>query len=236
MYRNLLLPTLALAALPLVACGGTSDQDYYDGTSSSALGAANNQATCATCHAMDDSKGYSGSSFKNIAYLTAYKGGGAPTLLDATNACVTGWMGGTALTADSEAYVALKSFMEGLSDSAVTEPNPLMPEVLPDLSAYEMNYAGGDAAAGEAAWGTYCASCHDNALVTGPAPAPAIASVKVLTEGEMAQKVRTSGPPPSSGADKMAGMDVTPGPMPFFEAADLSAEDLKNIIAYVKSK
>jgi cytochrome c553 len=234
MYRNLLLPTLALAALPLMACGGSSDQDYYDGTASSALGAANNQATCATCHAMDDSNGYSGSSFKNIAYLENYKGGGAPTLLAATNACVTGWMGGTALTADSEGYVALKSFMEGLSDAAVTTPNPLMPEVLADLPAYEAAYGGGDATAGEAAWGTYCASCHDTALTVGPGTAPAVAGISAQTAGEIAQKVRTAGPPPSSGADMMAGIDLTPGPMPFFEMSELSADDLKNIVAYIK--
>lgn len=216
-----------------MACGGSSDQDYFDGTASSALGAANNEATCATCHAMDDSNGYSGSSMKNIAYLDSYKGGDAPTLLDATNACVTGWMGGTALTADSEGYVALKSFMEELSDPAVTTPNPLMPEVLADLAAYETAYAGGDATAGEAAWGTYCASCHDTALTVGPKSAPAVAGIMAQTPGEIAQKVRTAGPPPSSGADKMAGNDLTPGPMPFFEVAELSAEDLKNIAAFI---
>ena len=52
-------------------------------------------------------------------------------------------------------------------------------------------------------------------------------------EGRIAQKVRTSGPPPSG---MMDAMDSTPGPMPFFEPSDLSDDDLSNIIAYIKSQ
>ncbi len=232
MLPNYMTITVALAALPLVACGGDNDQDFYDSTASSALGSATNEATCATCHAMDDSTGYSGSSFKNIAYLDDYKGGGAD-LLGAVNACVTGWMGGTALTADSEGFIAIEAFMQSISDPAVTTPNPLMPEVLADEAAYEAAYAGGDATAGEAAYGTYCGSCHDTALPVGPGISPAVAGLAVRTAGRIAQKVRTSGPPPSGMND---ASDTTPGPMPFFEMSDLSADDLKNIIAYVKSQ
>lgn len=223
--------TLALAA-PLAACGGENDQDYYDSTASSALGSANNQATCATCHAMDDAKGFSGSSFKNIAYLANYKGGDAD-LLGAVNACVTGWMGGTALTADSEAFVAIQAFMQSISDPAVTTPNPLTPEVLADEAAYEAAYAGGDATAGKTAYDNYCAKCHDGALPVGPGISPSVAGIATRSAGRIAQKVRTSGPPPSGMND---ASDTTPGPMPFFEPSDLTAEELKDIVAYVKSK
>lgn len=216
------------------ACGGDDEEDmasYYSGSASAALGAAGNEATCATCHAMDDATGFSGSSMKNIAYLTSYKGGDAPTLLDASNACITGWMGGTAVTMDSEAFMMLEAFMQSVSDSAVTTPNTLAPEVLADEAAYEAAYAGGDAAAGEASYGKFCGNCHDVALTVGPGIAPGKAGIASRSIGRIAQKVRTSGPPPSGMND---ASDTTPGPMPFFEPDELSAEALKDIIAYVK--
>ena len=55
---------------------------------------------------------------------------------------------------------------------------------------------------------------------------------QALDAGVIAQKVRTSGPPPSSMAD---ASDLTPGPMPFFEPEELSASDLADIVAYLKS-
>jgi len=54
--------------------------------------------------------------------------------------------------------------------------------------------------------------------------------LKTKTIGRIAQQVRTSGPPPSGTGD---AMDLTPGPMPFFEPDELSAQDLEDIIAYV---
>lgn len=50
--------------------------------------------------------------------------------------------------------------------------------------------------------------------------------------GRIAQKVRTSGPVPSGSAD---ATDGTGGPMPFFEPDELSTEDLRDLIAYVRS-
>jgi hypothetical protein len=60
---------------------------------------------------------------------------------------------------------------------------------------------------------------------------PGIAFLKTKTIGRIAQKVRTSGPPPSGRKD---AMDTTPGPMTFFEISDLSVADLKDIIAFIK--
>ncbi|MCA9708526.1 MAG: c-type cytochrome [Myxococcales bacterium] len=206
-------------------------QEYYDGELSAALGADGNQARCSTCHSMDGTlTGYSGQSLQDIAYKDSYKGGDAD-LLGAVNACVTGWMGGPALAADDPEFMALEEFFAGISDEAATTPNALMPEVLADEAEYETAYAGGDAAAGAALYDANCAVCHDAGLVVGSVPAYAKATLAGYTIGRIAQKVRTSGPPPSGSAD---AADSTPGPMPFFEAEELPAADLADIIAHLK--
>ena len=221
-----------LALLWTTGCGGEDDADdagdagatasatYFQGAESMALGHEGNQAACATCHSIDGSLGLSGSSMQNIAYLTAYKGGDAPTLLEA-------------LTADDPAYASLRAYLESLSDAAVTEPNELAPEVLSDADAYEAAYAGGDSAAGAAKYAAACGRCHDAGLVVNQVPAYSKASLKNYTVSRIAQKVRTSGPPPSAMGD---AADSTPGPMPFFEPKDLSSADLKDIIAHLKAQ
>ena len=206
-------------------------QEYYDGELSAALGVEGNEARCSTCHSMDGTLvGFSGKSMQDIAYKESYKGGGAD-LLGGVNACVTGWMGGAALTADDPEYLALVEFFESISDEAATTPNPIMPEVLADEAEYEATYAGGDAAAGAAKYETNCAICHDAALTVGMVPAFSKEALSGYSIGRIAQKVRTSGPPPSGSAD---ASDTTPGPMPFFEPEELSMEDLADIIAHLR--
>ncbi|MFO0548380.1 MAG: c-type cytochrome [Polyangiaceae bacterium] len=210
---------------------GGSASNYYSGPESAALGATTNEAVCATCHSDDGTKaGFAGNSLKDIAYRTSFKGGGAPTLLDATNACVTGWMGGDALTESSPEYQALLAFMQSISDSSVTSPNTFAPEVLADEAAYAEAYSGGDAQAGAAVWTSSCAKCHAGGLTIGSAGAPAKSTLAALGAGRIAQQVRTSGPPPSGTAD---ATDSTPGPMPFFEPQDLSEQDLADVVAYL---
>lgn len=205
---------------------------YYDGAESAALGSEDNEARCSTCHS-NDGTAMSGATLEDIAYRTSFKGGNAATLLDATNACVTGWMGGEALAEGDAAWTSLSAYLESISDMSVTEPNPLMPEVLADEAAYAAKYTGGDAAAGEAPYVEMCGICHTDELWVNNRPSYALPTLAAFTEGRIAQKVRTSGPPPS-GTNDMA--DTTPGPMPFFEASDLSDEDLRNIVAYIKSQ
>lgn len=220
-----------------VGCGNSEDingEEFFSGTASAELGSATNQARCSTCHSVDPSeRGGSGDALGDIAYRSSFKGGGAPTLLDATNACVTGWMGGTALTSSDEEWIALRGFLESVSNPSVTAPNTLAPEVLENEAAYEAAYAGGDATRGEATYGRYCARCHDNALVVSAVPSWPRATLASFSVGRIAQKVRTAGPPPSGTADPS---DSTPGPMPFFEPDELSADDLKDIIAFVRTR
>lgn len=208
-------------------------REYYDGELSAALGAEGNQARCSTCHSDDGSLGpLSGKSMQDIAFKESWKGGEAPDLLGGVNACVTGWMGGTALTDTDPEYVALAGFLESISDPAATTPNAIAPEVLADEAEYEAAYAGGDAAAGAAKYTAACGLCHDAALQVGSTPAYPKASLASYTIGRIAQKVRTSGPPPSGTAD---ASDTTPGPMTFFEPEELSAADLADIIAHIKA-
>ena len=39
----------------------------------------------------------------------------APTLRDAANACITGWMGGTALDANDPKWMALEEYLQSIS-------------------------------------------------------------------------------------------------------------------------
>jgi mono/diheme cytochrome c family protein len=226
-----------VSALGLASgCDDDSDSssgiELYSGTASAALGDPSNQARCATCHSADGSiAGYSGVTLQDIAFRSSYKGGGAPSLLAATNACVTGWMGGTALTEADERWQKLEAYLVSISDAGVTAPNALAPEVLANEAAYEAAYAGGDAAAGAAKYVASCGACHDSALRVGARAAISKAALRGLTTGRIAQKVRTSGPPPSGTSDPS---DSTPGPMPFFELEELSTQDLKDIIAHVR--
>lgn len=229
----------ALAACGNQPAGSTADMapgsqtqpiEYYSGAASAKLGAQGNQATCATCHSNDGSA-RSGNTFKDMAYHSSFKGGDAKTLLDASNACVTGWMGGTALKEGDAAWAGLKSYLESISDKSKTTPNSLAPEVLDDQAAYEAAYGGGSAQAGAAKYTSACGVCHDGGLRVGAVAALSKAALKNFPIGRIAQKVRTAGPPPSGKKD---ASDSTPGPMPFFEPSDLSAQDLKDIIAHLK--
>lgn len=231
------------AILLVLSCGGEGPGDdesdavegraYYDGEASAALGAAGNESRCSTCHSDDGTlAGLSGKSMKDIAFKTAYKGGEAPDLVAGVNACVTGWMGGEALSEDDPEYLALADFLTEISDPAATSPNPIAPEVLADEAAYEAAYAGGDASAGAAKYAANCSVCHDAGLVVGTTPAYPKATLAAFSAGRIAQKVRTSGPPPSGSAD---ASDSTPGPMPFFEPEELSAADLADIIAHLQA-
>jgi|GEM_PF-2436169 len=223
----------------LAACdsdSGSSDplpQDYYDGNESAALGSATNEATCATCHGNTaNAEGLPGNTLHNIAYHTGFKGSTDLTLLDGANACVTGWMGGTALTEGDNAWKLLEEYIQSISDTSVTTMNSIQPEVLADLQAYEDKYgSGGDATAGASAYAQSCARCHSGGLTVNAAGAPTRTTLALLSAGEIAQQVRTAGPPPDTGADTT---DTRQGPMPFFEVSDLSEQELKDIIAFIK--
>ena len=243
--RNLARTALVLWLGMGAACGDDSDDTnmnvggneqaadaYYVGAASMALGASTNEADCALCHSDDGTQErLPGKTFKDVAYKESWKGGDAPTLLAAANACVTGWMGGTALSEEDPEWKSLEAYLQSLSDEGASEPNAIMPEVLADEAAYEEAYADGDAAAGEAKFNDACGACHGTQLTVGMRPAWALDALKAQSVGRIAQKVRTSGPPPSGTDD---AMDSTPGPMPFFEPGDLASDDLRDIIAYIK--
>jgi cytochrome c553 len=215
------------------AGGSVSGEALYSGPESAKLGASSNEAMCSTCHSNDGSQdGWPGNTFKDLAFRSSFKGGMAD-LNGGVNACVTFWMGGTAIGDTSAEYTALKEYMESISDPAVTDPNPIMPEVLENEAAYEAKYGGGDAAAGAAAYTLACARCHDESLTVNAVPALSKMALAGYTIGRIAQKVRTAGEPPSGTMD---ATDTTPGPMPFFEPKDLSDTDLMDIIAHLKAQ
>ncbi|MBK8253955.1 MAG: c-type cytochrome [Polyangiaceae bacterium] len=210
--------------------GGLSGEALYSGPESAALGSSSNEARCSTCHSNDGTQdGYSGNSMKDIAYRATFKGGMAD-LLGGVNACVTGWMGGDALTADSAEFVAFKAYFESISSESVTDANAIAPDVLADVAAYEAKYSGGNEMAGADVYAKACARCHDDTLTLNVVPAPAKTTLSAYSIGRIAQQVRTAGPPPSGTMD---ASDSTPGPMPFFEPKDLSDQDVKDVIAHL---
>ena len=224
------------------ACGGEDDPmdgndplpiEYYQGDLSAELGTATNRADCATCHSNDGTV-RSGNTFRDIAYHSSFKGGDEITLLGAANQCVTGWMGGQALTANDPRWLKLEEYLQSISTQTATVPNVIAPEVLQNLAAYEEQYStGGDAEAGAAKYTQTCGGCHDSNKNIGGVPAPAKVTIAADSVGVIAQQVRTSGPPPSSLEDVN---DTRPGPMPFFEPSDLSITDLRDIIAHLKAQ
>lgn len=214
--------------------GSSGAKDYYNGEASKKLGAPGNQSTCATCHSDDGTQdGFSGNTLKDIAFHTSFKGGNAPNLILAVNACIEGWMGGASLLEGDASWTMLRTYLESISDPAATTPNTITPEVLANEAAFEAAYGGGDAAAGAAKYDTYCGKCHTSGLVVGKFAAPLKDTLKIIATGRIAQQVRTSGPPPSGTMDMM---DSTPGPMPFFEIKDLAAKDLADIITHLQSQ
>jgi cytochrome c551/c552 len=213
--------------------GGDDPSAFYDGEESAALGIADNQVRCVTCHSDDGEQvGFSGNTLQDIAYHSSFKGGMAPNLLGGANACITGWMGGVALTEADAEWLSLEAFIQSISDPAMTTPSPIEPEVLENEAAYETAYAGGDATAGEAMYEKACGTCHTPELRVNNRVSYSLEVLKAFSIGRIAQKVRTSGPPPSGTAD---ATDTTPGPMPFFELKDLPVDDLKNVIAFIKA-
>ena len=207
---------------------------FLDGPDSAQLGGEQNQVTCYTCHTGDGSQfGFCGNTLKDLGYRESWMGGGADSLMGASNKCIEGWMAGDALDEGSEPYEAIQAYIMDGSDPAVTTPNAIMPEVLADLDAYEAIYVDGNAEAGLDRYVRYCSLCHGVGLVVGAHAAPDLSEFATMTAGEIARQVRTSGPPPSA---MDAEVDETPGPMPFFEEKDLSTEDLRNIIAYMQSQ
>lgn len=185
----------------------------------------------ASCHSNDGTP-RSGESLRSIASHTSFKGGMAPTLLMATIACVTRWMGATALTEADPRRAALQTYIRSISSPEFTTPNTMIPEVLANEAAYEAMYAGGDAAAGAALYGRYCATCHSVGTTVNGARALSRTSLRALSIGRIAQQVRTSGPPPSGAMDIT---DSTPGPMPLSEPDVLPPANIRNIIAFVRS-
>ena len=142
-------------------------------------------------------------------------------------------MGGDPLDATSEEYQSIEAYILSNSDPAETAVTPIMPDVRMTLDEYEMDYAGGDPMLGAKPYLRYCGLCHDVGLVVGAHAAPELSSFTGMSVGRIAQKVRTSGPPPST---MDAAVDETPGPMPFFEEKDLSSTDLRDIIAFIQSQ
>lgn len=235
----------------------TGPDRYFRGIDSQTLGAARdnatfypgNQADCALCHSDNDEQtGFAGYPINNSAYLASFKGGEQSGLLGAVNFCITEFMGGAELTETDPAFVSLKDYIESLSDPTITDPRPEEPEVLESEAAYGAKYSGGDPTAGEAAFDTWCAKCHQpNAnnpnLTLYLAPtgsdnncdsACSLSSLALRDAGFIAQKVRTSTSKIASST--RASSDETPGPMPFFLPSVLGDEDLRNIIAFIEAQ
>lgn len=229
-------------ALGISACGSSDPAEpearkaearlgrFVNGPESVRLGAPENEIDCYGCHPSDGkAKGFPAHTLLDVAYRPKLMGGRFPggnpdALLPAVNVCVTAFMGGQALAADDVPFQTIKAYLSEKSDPAKNAAIPILIEDLgADRAVWEKAYAGGNATTGEPLFKAACTPCHGRGLVVNKARATPYATLANDAVGHIAQKVRTSG---------FAGGG---GSMPFFGVEVLPNEDLKDIIAYIKS-
>ncbi len=163
--RTPLVVTLAGAALLMglgAGCGPVPAKDVGEQLFNDARLADSevNKFSCATCHAMGDpgDRVFAGYDLKNAARRTRFWGGYSTNLLDATNACFTFFMRGTAFTRDDPRARAIYEYLSSAADAPGGDAGE---DTLP-LTIVEnvVSLPKGDASHGADIWDHACAVCH----------------------------------------------------------------------------
>jgi thiosulfate dehydrogenase len=189
-----------------------------------------NTFTCATCHTVDAAAmavagrldpGYN---LAGAPTRGSWWGGGSPTLLDAINVCVKEFMGGAALTRDSDAARQLDAYLEA-NAPATSAPVPFtVVRMVGPLAELK-----GDPTAGRDAYGKACARCHGDAhtgkgRTTSAAsliPESSIATFGTLARDVTVEKIR-------HGRFLNVG-----GIMPFYTVEAMSDQTTADILAFM---
>jgi thiosulfate dehydrogenase len=112
-----------------------------------------NAFSCATCHATaDDDRILPGADLRGAFARPSFWGGYAPSLLEATNACLTFFMRGAPLEPADVRGRALYEYLVSLEGDRTAQPLSIVENV--------RGIPRGDPARGARVWDRACASCH----------------------------------------------------------------------------
>ena len=215
----------AVVVLAAISCKGGEDPALTGQAVYSEPQPDGNSFACATCHALTEpaADGFRrpGHAIGDSLRRPSYKNAQLSSWLDAANVCLGEWMAAEPWSADSEAYVALRGFLED-QDAGKGEAEPLVFEIVAPPAGLE----GGDATRGRELFNESCAVCHAaNAVGTNRAP-PLVGDL--LEPAYVAERIRLSGRQSSSVYPNLTG-----GRMPFWAADRVSDEELLDLLAFV---
>jgi len=183
-----------------------------------------NTFACSTCHALTEptSNGIRrpGHPIGDATRRSHWKNGRAASFLDATNSCLSEWMGAPEWTESEPRFVALREFLDA---EAGTRAAPDLDFEIVDPPA---SVEGGDPGRGRALFDDTCVVCHGAGGV-GTIRGPSIAGSQ-REPSYIAERVRKSGNPKSSVYDGLTG-----GVMPFWAKDRVSDPELRDLIAFI---
>ena len=217
----------ASLALSLASCAADKS-----GSESSASGlrvyqeplSDGNTFACSTCHALAEptSNGMRrpGHPIADATRRSHWKNGRAASFLEATNSCVTEWMGASAWTESEPRFIALRDFLDA---EAGTQPAADLSFAIVEPPT---DVSGGDPERGRALFDDTCVVCHGSGGV-GTNRGPSIAHSK-RAPAYIAERIRKSGNPTSTVYQGLTG-----GVMPFWAEDRLSDAELRDLIAFI---
>lgn len=193
--------------------------------------AASNAFSCSTCHAVtnSDTRPLPGYSLEDVTARPTWWGGNVLTLLDATNQCITDFMGGKPLADTDEKGRGLFVYLESISpDTKAAAKSLTVVENIVDVPS-------GDAAQGKSIWTASCANCH-GAAGTGQGRLTSLASIVPN------DSIAAHGTDPKTGARPVVIEKVRHGKyfmvggfMPLYSLEALSDAQLGDVLAYLET-
>ena len=165
--KAVVVVVVAVVAVVTAACGAQPAKDvgallFRDARTS---GSEVNKFSCATCHGDNGAAGdnpaliHAGFDLSQAALRTRYWGGYAPTMLDATNACLTFFMRGAPLAKDDPKARALYEYLASLPSSSSSSSHTA-PDLPLTIVENVTTVARGSKSKGAAVWDNACRVCH----------------------------------------------------------------------------
>jgi mono/diheme cytochrome c family protein len=185
-----------------------------------------NSFACATCHALTepspDGLRRPGHAIGDATRRRHWKNGKAPTFLAAVNSCLEEWMVAPAWTTTDAHFLALRDFLDAQTTASRA------PDVAFEIVPPPADLAGGDSRRGRATFDKTCVVCH-GAGGAGTDRGPRVSGSRRTPE-YIAKRIRTSG-----SADSAVYADLTGGVMPFWAKDRLQDDDVRDLVAFLRS-
>jgi thiosulfate dehydrogenase len=193
-------------------------------------GAATNVFRCANCHevAPTPTKVLPGYSLRDVASRPTFWGGAVPTLLDATNQCVTQFMRGRPLAPDEERGRALFVYLRSVSPSATAPALPLT--IVKDIA----DIKSGDATRGGELWRQGCSNCHGDPVSGRGRLADTVSLIPTDTLKSFGTDPKTGARPITIEKVRHGKFFAVGGNMPPFSLEALPDAALADILAYLE--